>query len=353
MRGHVAANIRDVAEAAGVSVTTVSHVLSGRGRVAEQTRQRVLQVADGLSYRPNVHAQQLVTRRSRTLAIQVASFAGPSEDRTLIPHSDYFLDLLNGAAAAAAKRGCALILIPPHVDAAGLTEFAVDGVIVVDPRGDEPLFLGAWQRDRPLVTTGRPMTGGPARCVVDNDHIAAATDVLDHLEQEGYVRPALVLTRTSRSYVADILAAYRSWTASRDLEPLVVEIGETPSESVAAQALGSLLELARPPDAVYASSEELALGVLHEARRRSLDVPRDLGVCSAVDSSALRLTTPQVSGTMLHPTDIGRQAAEALLELASDPDAVPHLLAVPAHLCVRESTRRTGRQVSHSGRHTE
>ncbi len=347
------ANIRDVAEAAGVSVTTVSHVLSGRGRVAEHTRQRVSQIANDLSYRPNVHAQQLVTRRSRTLAIQVASFGGPNEDRTLIPHSDYFLDLLNGAAAAAAAHGCALILTPPHVDASRLTEFAVDGVIVVDPRGDEPLFQGEWQRARPLVTTGRPMTGGPARCVVDNDHVAAAVDVLDHLEREGYVRPALVLTRTSRSYVADILAAYRAWTASRDLEPLVVEIGETPSESVAAQALGSLLGLALPPDAVYTSSEELALGVLHEARRRGIEVPAELGVCSAVDSSALRLTTPQVTGTMLHPTEIGRQAAEALLELAGDPDAVPHLLAVPARLCVRESTRRTRHRDAQSGSHTE
>lgn len=349
----MAANIRDVAEAAGVSVTTVSHVLSGRGRVAEKTRQRVSQIADDLSYRPNVHAQQLVTRRSRTIAIQVASFAGPSEDRTLIPHSDYFLDLLNGAAAAAAKRGCALILIPPHVDASGLTEFAVDGVIVVDPRGDEPLFSGGWQQERPLVTTGRPMAGGPARCVVDNDHVAAALEMLDHLEREGYVRPALVLTRTSRSYIADILAAYRSWTAARDLEPLVAEIGETPSESVAAQALGSLLELEIPPDAVYASSEELALGVLHEARRRSIDVPGELGVCSAVDSSALRLTTPQITGTMLHPTAIGRQAAEALLDLAVDPNGVPHQIPVPADLFVRESTRRTRRNEGQSGRQTE
>jgi len=349
----VAANIRDVAEAAGVSVTTVSHVLSGRGRVAEQTRLRVTQVADELSYRPNVHAQQLVTRRSRTLAIQVASFAGPTEDRTLIPHSDYFLHLLNGAAAAAAEHGCALILTPPHVDASLLTEFAVDGAIVVDPRGDEPLFQGEWQRDRPLVTTGRPMTGGPARCVVDNDHVAAAVQVLDHLEREGYMRPALVLTKTSRSYVADILDAYRTWTGARALEPLVVEIGETPSQSVAAEALGSLLGLALPPDAVYASSEELALGVLHEARRRRIDVPRELGVCSAVDSSALQLTTPQVTGTMLNPSEIGRQAAEALLELAANPDGVPHVLAVPTRLCVRESTRRTKGHEGQSGLQTE
>lgn len=334
-------------------MTTVSHVLSGRGRVAEDTRRRVSQVAIDLAYRPNVHAQQLVTRRSRTLAIQVASFAETSVDRTLIPRSDYFLDLLNGAAATAADQGFALILTPPHVGASHLAEFAVDGVIVVDPRGDEPLFQAQWQLSQPMVTTGRPTTGGQVRSVVDNDHDAAATDVLDHLEREGYERPALVITNSSRSYVVDLLEAYRAWTGARGVEQLVVQVGEAPSESAAAQALGTLLELAIPPDAVYASSEELALGVLHEARRRRLDVPQDLGVCSAVDSSTLQLTTPQVTGTMLNPGEIGRRAAEALLELAADPDGGPYQRTVAAQLCERESTARRGRARRQPGPQTE
>lgn len=334
------ASIRDVALAAGVSITTVSHVLSGQGRVAEDTRRRVSQAAVELDYRPNVHAQQLVTRRSRTVAIQVASFTEPSNKRTLIPRSDYFLDLLNGAAAAVADRGYALILTPPHVDAASMDEFAVDGVIVVDPRGDEPLFRGRWHHSKPMVTTGRPTTGEPMRSVVDNDHRSATVSMLEHLAQQGYERPALVITNTSRSYVVDLLSAYRSWVASRGVDESVVQVGEAPTEDAAARALRSLLGRSRPPDAIYASAEELALGVLHEAQRQGLAVPQDLGVCSAVDSSGLQLTTPQVTGMHLNPHEIGRRAAEALLALAAAPDSGPHHVDVPVHLYERASTLR-------------
>ncbi len=338
----MASNIRDVAIAAGVSITTVSHVFSGHGRVAEATRRRVLQAAAELGYRPNVHAQQLVTRRSRTMAIQVASFSEPTTTRALIPRSDYFLDLLNGASAAAADSGYALILTPPNVDALDLAEFAVDGVIVVDPRGDEPLFKAEWQLNRPMVTTGRVTVGSGVRSVVDNDHVGAARTVLDHLEREGYQRPALIITNTSRSYVVDMLDAYRDWARARGVEPQAVQVGETPSETAAAKALTTLLAREPAPDAIFASSEELALGVLHEAQRRGIDVPGELGVCSAVDSSTLELTTPQVTGTMLNPATIGRQAVEALLELTADPEGGPHHRRVPAALCERGSTARRG-----------
>jgi len=276
------------------------------------------------------------------MAIQVASFTGPTNTRALLPRSDYFLDLLNGAAAAAADFGCALMLTPPNLDALDLAGFAVDGVIMVDPRGDEPLFNAKWQSSRPMVTTGRVTIGTGARSVVDNDHLTAATTVLDHLEREGYQRPALIVTSTSRSYIVDMLDAYRAWAETRGVEQLIVEVGETPSESAAAKALTSLLERSPAPDAIFASSEELALGVLHEAQQRGIDIPGTLGVCSAVDSSTLQLTTPQVTGTMLNPGEIGRQAAKALLELAAEPEGGPHHRTVATTLCERDSTARRG-----------
>jgi DNA-binding LacI/PurR family transcriptional regulator len=336
----VPTTIRDVAEAAGVSITTVSHVLSGNGRIAEATRRRVEQAVADLGYRPNVHAQQLVTRRSRTLAVQVACFTGDTSSSALIPRSDYFLDLLNGAAAAAAERGYALILTPPNADAATVEEFAVDGVIIVDPRGDEPLFAERWHHPRRMVTTGRPTLVEPVVAVVDNDHRAAAGAMLDHLAEQGYRRPALMITSTARSYTSDMLEAYTAWTAARGVEPVVVRVDEPPTEHAAAEALRELLDRDPRPDAVYASSEDLALGVLHEAQRRGLSVPEELGVCSAVDSSVLQLTSPQVTGTFLNPRDIGRAAAGALLDLVEDSRAAPHDIAVPVELFARGSTLR-------------
>ncbi|GAA3935036.1 LacI family DNA-binding transcriptional regulator [Actinomadura viridis] len=337
--------IRDVAAAAGVSITTVSHVLSGQGRISETTRRRVAQAAADLGYQANTHAQQLVTRRSRILAIQIANSVEATAGAALVPNSDYFLEVLNGAAEAAAEGSYALLLTPPDAQLDGLNAFAVDGAILVDPRGDEPFFSSSWARDHPLVTTGRPITvPRTVPVVVDNDLVAAAGLMLDHLEAGGYRRPALITTDTSRSYTSDLVAGYTAWTGERGRAALVVELDEPPTIEGSARALGRLLDRPDPPDAIFTTSENLALGVLHEAQRRGLAVPESLGICSAVDSGSLQLTSPQVTGMFVHPREVGRKAAAALMELIDDPSAAAggRTIEIPVRLNERASTRRTG-----------
>ncbi|MEU8414720.1 LacI family DNA-binding transcriptional regulator [Amycolatopsis japonica] len=344
--------IRDVAAAAGVSITTVSHVLSGQGRISEQTRQRVARAAADLGYQASVHAQQLVTRRSRTLAIQLANSVDASSACALVPNSDYFLEVLNGAAEAASKRSYGLLLAPMDADLDRLNAFAVDGAILVDPRGDEPFFASGWCRDRPLVTVGRPMAAPcPVPVVVDNDLVAAARLMLDHLADNGYERPAMITTDTRRSYAADLVAGYTGWMRDREREPVVVEIDEPPTTEGTAGALGRLLDRRNCPDAVFTTSENLALGVLHEARRRRLAVPGELGICSAVDSGSLRLVSPRVTGMFVHPREVGGRAATALMDLVEGVarGGEPHRIEVPVRLNARESTARA-HQVTGSSR---
>jgi DNA-binding LacI/PurR family transcriptional regulator len=332
--------IRDVAAAAGVSITTVSHVLSGQGRIAASTRERVLRTASELGYRASVHAQQLVTRRSRTLAVQIANSVDASTTAALVPNSDYFLEVLNGAAEAAAERSYAVVLVPPDAGIDGLRGFGVDGVLLVDPRGDEPFFSGRWE-DQPLVTTGRPIT--PRRdvpVVVDNDLVAAAELMVGHLAERGYRRPALITTDTSRSYTSDIRDGFVRAVREHGMEPLVVEVDEPPTLEGTAAALGGLLGRTPSPDAVFTSSENLALGVLHEARNRGLDVPGGLGICSAVDSGSLQLTSPQITGMFVHPRQVGQAAAAALIALVEDGAAENRTIEVPVRLNARASTAR-------------
>ncbi|UGQ12025.1 LacI family transcriptional regulator [Yinghuangia sp. ASG 101] len=330
--------IHDVADAAGVSITTVSHVLSGRGRVSQKTRDLVLRKANELGYRANVHAQQLVTRRSRTLAVQIANSVEPTSANALVPNSEYFLEVLNGAMDAAAARSYALILVPPDVAVVNLREFAVDGLILVDPLGNESVFSDAWDSRTPVVTTGRPLDG---RCrvdaVVDNDLSGAAMLMLDHLRAQGYRRPALITTEPVRSYTADILAGYRAWAASRGGEAVVVTVDERPSREDAGQALQTLLQRDDPPDVIFTSSEHLAVGVLQAAQRHGLRVPEDLGICSAVDSGLLQLITPQVTGMFVHPRQVGREAAKALVDLIEGSGAAASI-EVPVRLNMRTST---------------
>ncbi|UNB52529.1 LacI family DNA-binding transcriptional regulator [Mycolicibacterium sp. YH-1] len=333
----MAVSIRDVAAAAGVSLTTVSHVLSNQGRIGKDTRARVMQVAADLGYAANVHAQQLVTNRSRTLAIQVAPFDPDSGSSMLIPNSEYFLELLNGASEAAGRAGYALVLTPPGVGPTAITAFAVDGAIIVDPHGDEGLLDPAWTSSHPVVTAGRTATRRDSPYVVDNDHEAATTSALEHLWEQGFRRPAAMITDRARSYTRDVVAAYTVFAQQRGIPVRIIETGAGNS---AGDALRALLDADDPPDAIYAGAEDIAMDVLQRATQLGIRVPTDLGLCSCVDSSTFNLTCPEVTGVFCHPRTIGERAVGLLIDLIDGNEPEDRVIIVPTELRARTSTLR-------------
>lgn len=334
----VAVTIRDVAAAAGVSLTTVSHALSNQGRIGASTRRRVLQVATDLGYTANVHAQQLVTNRSRTIAIQIAPFDSTSQSSLLIPNSEYFLEVLNGASAEARSRGYALVLTPAGVGPMAISGFGVDGAIIVDPHGDEGLLEPQWTASHPVVTAGRTATRQHRAYVVDNDHRSATIHALEQMWAQGFHRPAAMITDRHRSYTRDVLDGYTEFTRHHGLPAQTIETG---SETSAKAALRQLLEGPHPPDAIYAGSEDIALDVMHEATNLGVRIPDDLGLCSCVDSSTFNLTTPEITGVFCHPRTIGERAVALLIDLLDGNEPAEQTVTVPTELNVRRSTLRT------------
>lgn len=329
---HVA-TIHDVAKAAQVSITTVSHVFNQPHRVSKSTSAKVVKIATELAYKPNVHARRLVTRKSRSLAIQIAGQQVRNE-HALVPNSEFFLELLNGAANSAAERGYAMILAPTDVDPSDLESFAVDGVLLVDPAGDEPIF-GHRELLSRIVTVGRPHTSPEVLSVVDNDHRDAARKLMTGLHRAGYRAPALLVNDMSRSYVNDMVDGYQGWAAEHSCETLVLDVDNAASIADAVDEVH-----ARGYDAVFAASEYLALDVLHAALDRGLRVPEDLGICSAVDSGILRLVSPQISGVYLDPRKTGRRAVELLITLVEGTARPGGIHFITAEIMWRESTNR-------------
>lgn len=339
------ANINDVARYANVSPTTVSHVLNGRGRVSERTRHRVLQAAAHLGYTASAHAQQLVTRRSRIIAVQMPELDSGGTGPALVPNSEYFLELINGAAAAADKARYAMIIVPAGVDVSAMRTFSVDGVIIVDPKGSEEFLQSSFAARCPVVTTGEPVIGaGEFEFVVDNDHRAATRAVLDHFREQGFTQPAIVVDSTSRSYIRDIVEAYNQWCADHAVRPTVVTLPDA-SPTRVRKALKALRGGPTPADAAYASSEEFAIALLDAAQKSRLGVPDDIALASAVDSSTLRLTNPPISGMHLHPREIGAQAVATVTQLidhklsdANQAAPKPTRQLIPTQLIVRSSS---------------
>jgi len=339
--GRSRTTIRDVARAADVSITTVSHVLSGHGRVSKETTKRVLEAVKRSGYRANAHAQHLVTRRSQTLTIQVSTLAGPPDAGALIPNSEYFLEVLNGAAEAAAELDYALVLTPPGPIHVTDIRFTADGAILVDPSGDEPYFTDDRLSDVRLVTTGRRTAGDRSGSVVDNNHTHSAAVLLDHLWSQSYERPAFITSSTTRSYTYDLLTGYRQWAQAHEVTPRIVELDLPPTRDAAARATRELLGGKDAPDAVMASSEELAVGALQGAIAHGLSVPGDIGICSAVDSGVLQLIATPVTAMYLNPRSIGRSSVELLCALLDEDDHEAVVVEIPTELRVRASTLRT------------
>jgi DNA-binding LacI/PurR family transcriptional regulator len=215
---------------------------------------------------------------------------------------------------------------------------AIDGAIIVDPAGDEPLAQVLTREGVPVVTTGRPVDGPTIHPWVDNDHGPVTTLMLDHFHGRGYERPALMVTTARRSYVADIVDSYRGWCRDHGMDPIIVELAEPPDEHAAEQAAECLLTQRDRPDAVYASYDRLALGVLQQARKLGLSVPGDLGLASAVDGDALHWSDPRITAVALDAPRIGRAAVELLVALVEGRRPASTQIIFPGRLAVRAST---------------
>ncbi len=338
--------IGNVAAAAGVSITTVSHALNGKGRLTEETRRRVREVADSLGYRPSVLARGLAGGRTGMLALTV-SFV---DDLALaLGDYDYFMQVMNAATSAAFERGFSLTLVPSASRAEVLEGLPLDGAIVMDPvPGDETVGLLA-AREIPVVTTGRQPDGSHDACWVDNDHLAGTRAMIQHLIDTGASHIALLTAPPLQSYSMDALEAFETACSELDIEGVVETVTDSVSESGAFAVATRLFEADRPPDAIYATLDRLALGALLAAEAKGVHVPEDLKIAGCTDSHAARSSRPALTALSLNPEQIGNETINLLVALIEERDPVERHRFVPYSVIPRASTQATQGSLARAG----
>ncbi len=334
------ASIDQVAREAGVSITTVSHVFSGKRPVAPETRRRVLAAAERLRYRPHRAARGLATGRTMTIGLHFP-FGGES-----FAQDPFFLELLEGLSSAAAEAGYGFLLIPASLETRfplglALKERRFDGVIIANPMTDSPLVPMLLRRRVPLVTTGRYL--GPEQVPwVDNDHGGVMAQLMAHLEEQGYERPALISHSGRFSYNQDVQESFENEVRARGSEVSIVRADDFSEQQGFLHGL-RLLSRAHPPDVIIGSVDRQALGVLRAARELRLRVPRDLGVAGVDDSTPARLSQPPLTSIRVRPLVLGEVALQSLLAVV-ERSAVPENRLLPSELIPRASTRRNRRR---------
>ena len=326
--------IRQVAAAAGVSVTTVSDALTGKGRLPESTRKRVQEAALALGYRPNVTARNLARGRAGVLVLTLSVVPGGP---VVMTEGDFFIQVLTSATTVSLEHGYSLTISLPRYQS--WSTLPVDGAIVLDPVPKDAALADLRRMGVPHVTVGREPAGDIDTDSVDNDHLVGTRMMLDHLVTAGASRVALISSPPVHSYALDALRTYRIWCRDVGQDPMVVFARDALSESAGYAAALRLLEAPALPDAIYATLGRLALGAKLAAETRGVRVPGDLLLAGLTDSAAS--TAAQLTVLDVRPLEIGRAAAELLIARLEGQERPPTHTVVTAEVIHRASTART------------
>jgi len=337
------ATIRDVASEVGVSVTTVSHALSGKRPVNTQLRRRIRETADRLGYRPNRIAAAMTTGKTHTLGMVVPDIANP-----------FFGELLASAERAAGERGYTVIGCSSELDSTretrdvrALLDRRVDGLIyLASSAGANPALAEVEQARVPIVALDEEMSSLPGTALVvtvDNEQGGALA--AGHLLELGHEEIAVVAgprglpTASARlaGFVEALAQAGRRLTRSRILRADAYRM------SSGRKAGAALLERDEALTAIFCANDLIALGVIEAVRELGRDVPAGVSVVGFDDSFVASLVSPPLTTIRQPLARLGKEAANLTIDLIEDPLG-PHAgRQFPVELVVRGSTRRPSR----------
>ncbi len=329
-----------MADLAGVSVGTVSHVITGSVPVSELLKVRVLDAIRELDYHPNHVARSLKTSRTRTLGIVVP-------DLTI----SFFPQIIHGAEMAGRARGYSLIA----VNSAESTERQQELISLLRSQQVEGILLVIAAAPTPMNQMSRLIEAGiPVVCLdrvpdlipvdsVSVDDIAAAAMGTDHLIARGYSRIAILTGPLHLKNENRRLQGYRQSLERAGIafsDDLVWQ-GNLHSEDLAAMCRERFQTEASRPDALLCTNGPTALGALRGLRDCGMETPRDIGFVTFDELTVDDLFTPAITTIVQPAYEIGFKAAGILLRRIeqSPREASIETVRLPAMLKVRDSSR--------------
>lgn len=319
--------IKDVAQAAGVSTATVSNALNGTGRLSEERREAILEVARQMRFRPNLMAQALIRKRSFTIGLLTDDSYGR-----------FSLPVMNGILEALVDQGVAVFLSTidddqararVHVDA--LIDRQVDGLIVSGRRADLNIPLDLEDVDVPVVYALTASPSGHAHVVVDDEQ--GSFTATRWLRDLGRRRIAHITGPQSHLAARCRAAGYRAAIGAEGQ----VLFGRW-SEQWAHEAVAALWSNGAPPDGISCGSDQIARGVVDALRERGVAVPADVSVIGFDNWEVVaQATRPPLTTIDMNLRELGRQAGLMVLAMSRGEMEPDEERRVPCSLVVRQS----------------
>lgn len=328
--------LENVAELAGVSRSTASRVVNGKAGVREDVRRRVRQVIEETGYRPNLAARALASNRSGVISLVV-----PHASSTLFT-DPYFPRLTQGITQACNKHDLSLSLFLFHSEdeEEKLTRriantSIVDGVIIASSQFDDPLIPHLVANGVPLVVVGR-QDQYPEVSFVDVDNVNGAYAATTHLLRRNYRRVAHITGPQNMVSGADRLLGYKKALRERGFtfREEWVAVGDY-TEAGGYAAMQQLLTA--EPDAVFAASDQMAMGALRAIREAGLHVPQDIALVGFDDLLPPGNIHPRLTTIRQPVVQLGQEAVNVLLDIIRNGPSPSNRIILDTQLVIRES----------------
>ena len=330
------ATIREVAESAGVSYATVSHVINNTRLVSQETRERVLAAMDALNYRPNALARSLRQGKTNTLGLVLPDSANP-----------FFAEISRSIEDEAFKKGYSVFLCNTELDIQRelfyvdvLSKKQVDGIIFVaaGDQADSLDFLRS--RNMPVVLIDRDLPNVEVDAVLSDNQLGGFL-ATRHLLSLGHTRIACIAGPSSITPSAERIIGYRRALEEVGLsydESLILR-GDYHAQS-GMEITHSILQMEPRPTAIFALNDLMALGALRAAAEAGCSVPQDLAVVGYDDLEIAHFTNPPLTTIAQPKREIGAQAVHLLVDRMSHRNRPPTRLVLAPELIIRRSTQK-------------
>jgi DNA-binding LacI/PurR family transcriptional regulator len=304
--------IKDIAERAGVSKGAVSYALNGRPGVSDDTRDRILAIADELGWYPNRAARALSAARADACGLVLAR---PARTIALEP---FFMEFIAGVESELASRSIALMLqlvrdVHEEIEVyrRWFGEHRVDGVLVVDVRLDDPRVDELVRLGLPAVVVGPPVKNHVLPAIWQDD-ASLVTEAIRYLAALGHDHIAHVSGVVDFVHTQQRLAAFRHAVDELGLEGEIVETDY--SAESGSRATRNLLSSPTPPTAILFDSDLLAVTGLGVAQQMGFSVPDDVSIVGWDDSLISQVVHPPLTAITRDITAYGVAAVRLLLE---------------------------------------
>ncbi|MBW5447782.1 substrate-binding domain-containing protein [Cohnella sp. CFH 77786] len=327
------ATIYDIAKEAGVSITTVSQVINGKGKISEERRKEIFRIMERLHYQPSVIAAALTGKKTYTLGLIVPDISNP-----------FFAEMARAVEDQGHRSGYSLMICSTDNKDDRVQSYLtlmrkkrVDGIIIGTGMDDERMLNPLVEAGIPIVLIAREMPSQAVHTVIVDDGVGGGL-VARHLLEQGHRRMAILAEHPKVSSSRNRIIGFKQAVdeAGMILENNGIRYCDYTVEDGKRKALELLGEAVRPT-ALFCCNDLLAIGALQAAKELDIRVPDQLSVVGFDNTILASVTDPPLT-TVAQPIErMGKIAVDLLMQELTDPSVIKQRIVLRPDLVVRHS----------------